>query len=369
MITKYSLFDIYDRIINKLNSEKIAVSSFAMARQQRQNPMNTEQSAKIIDKVVVDAMSPFFLRAEDLEHQLRILNDSVRYTLEGDYKIVAGLLNERLPKRPDHRNSPRPALETTQVIEAEEDLAQASEMVRALANESVDYISYLARIATNSDDYSAKLPITEYAETFAMLENISTMWSLDPTEMKPEFLYCRMLSEVNEQGVPVQLQNATDQKTRVLREVIPVIHAISRFSRASHNPFYRFIHGLPTLLIETAMKSVDAQSSQLLVDVLLELATDTSALATQLRENSEEASRFLSRFHHGHPLYLDMIRLLKRQHTQMMTAGYDLFRRFGVTLKVLVSEYNNLTNLPDAWGTFLTETRLSPVYIAQRSAV
>lgn len=185
------------------------------------------------------------------------------------------------------------------------------------------------------------------------------MWQLDPTE-KAEMLYCRLLSEVNEQGVPIQLTNSTDEKTTVLREIIPVVHAIARYRRASQNPFYKFVNMMPSMLVDfIGEEKINMRA----IDEAMDLLVDIVAFNVELKENSDKASHFLSRFHHGHPLYIDMIQILRTQHTLMMTTGSDLMRRFGM---FIVSIGGENINTPESFKTFLNETRISHVYRQQQ---
>ena len=354
--TKFELLEIYREVIEKCAAEKVDVGTFVLSKN-RDTQLNTPVTTDVIKKILQEHSSGCVV-ASDYLQTLRILNDSIRYNLDGKQRIVALLLNELLPKRIDYRNTPRPNMNPKNagaVVSCDESL------LPYLSEESVDYISYLVRMSTNSDDYSAKLPITEYKVVFQELETTCTMWQLDPTENKAEMLYCRLLSEVNEQGVPVQLTNSTDDKTAVLREIIPVVHAIARYRRASQSPFYKFMNMMPSMLVDfIATRNMNMRT----VDMCMDLLNDIIVFNAELKENSDKANHFLSRFHHGHPLYIDMIQVLRTQHTLMMTTGSDLMRRFGMFVVEVGCED---IAIPDSFNNFLNETRISHVYRQQQS--
>lgn len=363
-VTKYQLYSLYHRVQERCAKEGVDLGSVVLSRANRDTALNTAVTSKIITDEIYEISPVDYGTEQDKLQQLRMLNDSVRYHLDGKLRIVALMLNEMLPKRMDYRNTPRPAMnpENTGL-----EIMPHESLLHYLATESVDYISYLVRMSTNSDDYSAKLPINDYKNVFQNLESVCTMWQLDPAEHKSEMLYCRLLAEVNEQGVPIQLANSTDEKTVVLREVIPVVHAIARYRRASQSPFYKFVNMLPSVLIE--LLGQDATSCDLkTIDLIMDLLNDVMAFNAELKENSDKASQFLSRFHHGHPLYIDMIHVLRVQHTLMMTFGSDLMRRFGM-LVLAIGEGRGDAPVPESFDLFLQETRLAQVYRQQQQLV
>ena len=358
MTTKYTVLSIYREILDKFMEEGVDMGSFVLSKANRENQLNTSVTSGIIKEVLSSHEKKCMINHTEYMQQIRMLNDTFRYYLDGKLRIVALLLNELLPKRLDYRNTPRPCLNASNT---DKTVSSEDSLLPLLKDESVDYISYLVRMSTNSDDYSAKLPISEYKTVFQDLESICTMWQLDPSENKAEMLYCRLLAEVNEQGVPIQLTNSSDEKTMVLREIIPVVHAIARYRRASHSPFYKFVNMLPTVLVDYL------GSGHLSIwgaDMAMDLLNDVIAFNTELKENSDKASQFLSRFHHGHPLYIDMIHVLKVQHTLMMTTGSDLMRRFGL---FIITAGKEETPIPDSLNLFLNETRIAHVYRTQQN--
>lgn len=361
-VTKFQLYNLYHRVQVRCAKEGVDLNSVVLSKSNRDIALNTVTSTKIISDEVNEVSGTSYGTMQDKLQQIRMLNDNMRYHLDGKLRIIALMINEWLPKRMDYRNTPRPTMNpvnTGKVVGVNECL------LPYLSVESIDYISYLVRMSTNSDDYSAKLPINDYKVVFQNLESICTMWQLDPTEHKSEMLYCRLLAEVNEQGVPIQLNNSNDEKTVVLREIIPVVHAIARYRRASQSPFYKFVNMMPTVLIELLGCDSDAYDLKTL-DLAMDMLNDILVFNMELKENSDKASQFLSRFHHGHPLYIDMIQVLRVQHTLMLTFGSDLMRRFGALLLALGESD---ATVPESLDVFLQETRLAQVYRQQQQLV
>ena len=363
-VSKYDLYSIYKSIDLGCLSIGVDVGTITLNKANRDFALNTKEMTEIIHNGVINTLDlkPGTQSAEDALQALRMLNDTIRYNLDGRLRVVALMLNEWLPKRPDYRNSPRPSLNPS--VTGSAPLFEDS-ILHLLGRESVDYISYLVRMSTNSDDFSAKLPINDYKAVFQDLESISTLWQLDPVEHRPEMLYCRLLAEVNEQGVPVQMANATDDKTLVMREVIPVVHAIARYRRASQSPFYKFINMMPSLLVECISAYASSMNS-VETEMLGDMLNDVIAFNTALKNNSEAANQFLSRFHHGHPLYTEMIQVLREQHTLMMTTGSDLMRRFGMIVK-LITECAPSEPPIRSLDVFLKETRIDALYRQQQN--
>ena len=360
-VSKFDLYTIYDEVVVGCTEANIDLSSIVLSKAHRDTALNTLEMSSIISKVVNDTLSgDSVIDKGDQLQILRMLNDSIRYNLDGKLRVVGLMLNEWLPKRLDYRNRPRPSMNPVNYGCV---LGNRS-VLGCLSKESTDYISYLVRMSTNSDDYSAKLPINDYKVVFNTLESLSTLWQLDPIENKTEMLYCRLLAEVNEQGVPIQMANASDDKTMVLREVIPVVHAIARYRRASQSPFYKFVNMMPSVLVE-CINVYSSEMSVRSIDLIADLLNDMIAFNVALKNNSDAASQFLSRFHHGHPLYTDMIQVLKEQHTLMMTTGSDLMFRFGVFIKILGPQY--MSDIITPIDNFLKETRLDQVYRTQQA--
>ena len=106
--------------------------------------MNTAVTSKIITDEIYEISPVDYGTEQDKLQQLRMLNDSVRYHLDGKLRIVALMLNEMLPKRMDYRNTPRPAMnpENTGL-----EIMPHESLLHYLATESVDYISYLVRMS------------------------------------------------------------------------------------------------------------------------------------------------------------------------------------------------------------------------------
>ena len=368
MITKFMLVNLYSRLQGEFAKAGIDLSTIVLSKENRSSSLNSNTTSAIIKREVEDLCLEDGCNQDELQ-QLRMLNDALRYQLDGKQRVVALMLNEWLPKRMDYRNTPRPGMNpaNTGLI-----ISNNQSLLPYLGKESVDYLSYLVRMSTNSDDYAAKLPINDWKNVLQTLESTCTLWQLDPTEHKSEMLYCRLLAEVNEQGVPIQLTNSTDEKTVVLREVIPVVHAIARYRRASQSPFYKFINMMPSMLIDCIGRGNDIDPSNIIplkaTDLMMDLLNDVISFNTALKENSDKASQFLSRFHHGHPLYIDMIHVLREQHTLMMTSGSDLMRRFGMFVQCLSEVTMGKKDLvPESFDVFIQETRLGHVFRQQQS--
>jgi hypothetical protein len=109
-VSKFDLYTIYDEIAVGCSEANIDLSSIVLSKANRDTALNTPAMTSIISKVVNDTLSgDSVIDKGDQLQILRMLNDSIRYNLDGKLRVVGLMLNEWLPKRLDYRNRPRPS--------------------------------------------------------------------------------------------------------------------------------------------------------------------------------------------------------------------------------------------------------------------
>ena len=357
MITKFTLFCLLENIHKAFVAKNIRVSD--VLSDSRVHPKNIPETSQII----ADEISIY--KGEDL-HLLRILNDQIRYQIEGDLMGIAILLNELLPGRLDYRNMPCP--QSRQQVTTN----KPEELLAILSKESEDFISYIIRISLRCDDFYCKLPVNDFRSTIQELEELSEKW-LTGIPMETESALVRSLAIVDERGASLHrfrsnAPHATPKLT-LIYDIIPLMHNLARYNRRHSQPFNRFVNGAITLLVNTIGANFDDIGTQKdgldqeQIDVAMDMITEFTQLGGQLKANSDAAQQLLQRFHHGHVVYADMLALLRVQHNLMVGLFTDVMRRFANAIIDLVPVAVN----PEAWIQFLTDSRILVCYAQQQN--
>lgn len=371
--TRFQILQLYTTLITRLRKAGIRMESFHLSKGSTHD-LGTPESNVVVKALLEEVTEPTgsFTR-EEAYQQLRVLNYNLRYLLQGDLVIAALLLKEHLPTRPDIRQPNfRIPIVTGVAITAEmykDPNAYAPVLFEALAKEDLNYINALLYDCTQASSYAANIKKHQHQEALEELENISSLWYISPDnpEHQKEIMLCRTLAEVDHEGVPKQLGASSSAKVQALRSLIPAIHAVDRYVKIKQHPFYRFINDLPDLISTTLSFTQTATDTQD-EDMLLDLLPDTINLATRLRESSENASTILSRFHHGNPVYKDLITVCERQNTLVVAHTNDIMYRFGAAIKAF-GRYGNLAGsdtplyLREHWIKFLANTRILEGYV------
>ena len=373
LLTRRSIIYFYNEIINSLTKAGVNVAEFTLYKSP-DRPLNTDQSAAVIREVLSRRLNvnddPFFDKNNDHMQYLRSASYQLRFSFQGDLRVAALLLKEHLPDRQDVRSSAykTPRMYTpvaSAIANASSAHPERSKLLTQLGGEYTSYLNALIFESTQAESYAAQMRYRQYESAIADLENTSALWYITPDspEHMEEILLCRTLSEVDHEGVPKQLGNSTSEKIQAIRNLLPALHGAARYNRVKGHPLYRFVSELSDTIMHTLSTSTVAPSVEV-EDALIELATDSVILSEDLKISSLHAESLLTRFHHGHPIYKDMIDHLRKQNGLVVATTNDTMRRFSLLYKLLVREgiITSHQIVEQRWWQFFQHTKVMELY-------
>lgn len=354
----------YNRVNNALTKAGISGSEFVLDRNHK-GLLNTEKSREIISKLLEEIVTPrdgledWFV-SEDFLQYLRSATYQLRFSFQGDLRIVALLVKELLPNRQDVRDTAF-RVPTGQVCND----PNFENIITAMGHEKSSYLNALIYEACQSEAYSAQMRFRQYEDALTELDQVTGVWTITPDSQENlgEILICRTLSEVDHEGIPKQLADSKSEKVQAARNIVQAMHSTARYSHLKGHPLYRFMTDLSDLLLTTATTSVIPPMADV-EDAMFELSSDVVTVGEDLKISSMQAEAMLTRFHHGHPIYKDMIDHLRKQNGIVVATVNDLMRRFCVIFKELqrTGVLTGDERTKNRWSVFLTTIGAEPIY-------
>lgn len=326
--SRFTLLSLYVDIFKKLKSMGVNPKEIVITRQRKiiMNETGLEEVKKMISSFSFEE-----------QVYLRTLNDQQRYSLGDDLMHIGLLLNELLPRFKDLEAKERQSYKEVEKLPPKTVISPEDLVYNHLRFEDPAYIRRLITTTVLSADYYMKhSQLSE--ETVEQMEFISAEWLLKDTKIDQEIL--KILSMVDSSGKSAELQGTDEPRYKYVRELMPSLIALSSFKRSEQTQFAKFVFILPSVLT-WALGNYSSNMVPADEDPLMDVLEATMTFTRSLQANADKAARIRQMFHHGFPVYKELLDLVRSQSQLMSWSLESIIYRLANNLKALLENREN----------------------------